>query len=161
MKKSNIIISVLIFVIFILVFCFIYFSGVLVFNKKSDDGLGVSIVNIQSKEQIGGASNESAPVFDKTSATFKSNFATPGDYITYEITIENNGKEDAKLKKIVMGDTNNTAITSEISGVSEGQLLKAGQSHFALVTIKYDENAQKSPESLKSSLTVKLDYVKA
>lgn len=160
MKKSGIVISILIFIIFILIFCFIYFSGILALNKNAKSEWDVSIVNIQSKNQIGDAANDSAPVYDKTTATFKTLLTSPGDSITYDITIKNKGKIDAKLNKIIMGETTSSDIVAEISGVKEGQILKAGQSHYAHVVISYDKSASKKSEILKSSLSVKLDYIK-
>lgn len=158
MKKSNIIIGILVIILLIMTGFVAYYSGVLLFGKKSDSNWNVTFVNIQSKDQVGEADNDGAPIYDKTSATFKTILVNPGDSITYEVTIENKGKIDAKVKKINISEVNNEAIVFDVSGVKEGQVLKAKEKQTMLVTVSYNKDFQNEPESLKSTLTVKIDY---
>lgn len=158
MKKSNILIGILVFILFIMVICIIYYSGILIAGKNKDNDWDISIINVQSKDQVGSASNGAAPVYDKTTATFKTILVMPGDSITYEVTVENKSKIDAKVKKITTSKVDNNAILFETSGIKEGQVLKAGARHSMFVKVSYDKDIKTEPEVLKSSLTVKIDY---
>ena len=64
----------------------------------------------------------------------------PGDSITYDITIANQGTIDAVLKTITNTDTSNSAILFEISGVNEGDELKATETVVMQVKVTYNPN---------------------
>ena len=63
-------------------------------------------------------------------------FKEVGDSITYELTIKNNGKIDAKLKEIVIS-TNNDNLLYELSGINNGDILKSGEEVKCKLYIKY------------------------
>ena len=62
----------------------------------------------------------------------------PGDSITYDITIANQGTIDAVLKTITKTDTSNSAILFETSGVNEGDELKATETVVMQVKVTYN-----------------------
>ena len=96
-----------------------------------------------------------------TTATFGTTLQSPGDSITYDITIENQGTIDAVLKTITKTDTNNSAILFETSGVVEGDELKSHETAKMQVTVTYNPNVTSQPDNLESSLKVTLDYEQA
>lgn len=63
-------------------------------------------------------------------------FKEVGDSITYELTIKNNAKIDAKLEEIVIS-TNNDNLLYEISGINNGDILKSGEEVKCKLYIKY------------------------
>ncbi|MDD6323920.1 MAG: hypothetical protein PUA73_04895 [Bacilli bacterium] len=119
----------------------------------------VEITNIESTNVIGSATNGSAPTYTKTTATFNTNLVSPGDSITYDVTVENKGSIDATLKTITKTDTNNSAILFETSGIKEGDSLLVGAKAHMLVKVTYNQATTSQPKNLTSTLKVTLDYV--
>ena len=119
----------------------------------------VEITNIESTNVIGSATNGSAPTYTKTTATFNTNLVSPGDSITYDVTVENKGSIDATLKTITKTDTNNSAILFETSGIKEGDSLLVGAKAHMLVKVTYNQAIASQPKNLTSALKVTLDYV--
>ena len=161
MKKNHIIVMALVGIIFVMSLAFAAFSSLLTINGTAtvDNSWNVEIINIISKNKIGGASNNGEPVYTKTSATFKTTLVSPGDSMTYDVIIKNKGTIDAKLSKITLTDSNNPAIIFETSGIEEGDVLKVGEETIFTVVVKYNNNISSQPDVLNASLTVKLDYV--
>ena len=96
--------------------------------------------------------------YNDTSATFGVSLKSPGDSITYDITIENRGTIDAILKTITKTDTNNSAILFETSGVEENDELKVGETATMKVKVTYNPEVTSQPTDLDSTLNVELDY---
>ena len=119
----------------------------------------VEITNIESTNVIGSATNGSAPTYTKTTATFNTNLVSPGDSITYDVTVENKGSIDATLKTITKTDTNNSAILFETSGIKEGDSLLVGAKAHMFVKVTYNKTITSQPKNLTSTLKVTLDYV--
>ena len=120
----------------------------------------VRITDIGVSSKSGGAADKSdvTKVTSDTSATFGTTLQSPGDSITYNITIENQGSIDAVLKTITKTDTNNSAIIFETSGVSEGDALNIGETATMQVTVTYNPSVTSQPTNLESTLNVTLDY---
>ena len=161
MKKNHIIIMILVGIVFIMSIAFAAFSSLLTINGMAsiDNSWNVEITDIVSKDKVGSASNNGEPVHTKTSATFKTSLTSPGDSMTYDVTIKNKGTVDAKLSKITLTDSNNPAIIFETSGIEKDDVLKAGEEQIFTVIVKYNSNTTSQPDVLNASLTVKLDYV--
>ena len=71
----------------------------------------VKITSITPNSIVGTALDKpEITTYNDTSATFGVSLKSPGDSITYDITIENRGTIDAVLKTITKTDTNNSAI---------------------------------------------------
>ncbi len=161
MKRKYIIIGILVVIICLLVVGFAAFSTNLTINgtARIDSKWDVEIINIVSKDKVGSASDTSAPIYTKTSATFKTTLVSPGDSMTYDVTVKNSGTLDAKVDKITLTDSNNPAIIFETSGINEGDILEASDTHTFTVKVSYDKDVTSQPATLNASLTVKLDYV--
>ena len=120
----------------------------------------VKITDIQSKVVSGTPSNISEPTHTNTTATFKTKLVLPNDTMQYDITVSNEGDIDAKLDKITVPESNNTAIGFEVTGIREGALLKVGNTALLTVIVKYN-NVTEQPEDLTADLKVTLDYSQA
>ena len=118
----------------------------------------VLITDIQSRNVIGRAENAEEPSHTETTATFKTNLYLPGDSITYDVTVENQGSIDAVLKTIQKSDSNNNAIISETSGIQEGEVLKASESTVFSVTVSNNASTTSQPSNITSDLEVTLNY---
>ena len=121
----------------------------------------VLITDIQSRNVVGRAENVEVPSHTETTATFKTNLYLPGDSITYDVTVENQGSIDAVLKTIQKSDSNNNAIIFETSGIQEGEVLKASESTKFSVTVSYNASTTSQPSNITSDLEVTLDYEQA
>ena len=126
-------------------------------NITSD--FAVRITSITPNSIVGGAADKSeVTTHTDTTATFGTTLQRPGDSITYDVVIENEGNIDATLKTISKTDTSNSAILFETSGVNEGDELKVGESATMKVKVTYNPSVTSQPENLESSLKVTLDY---
>ena len=79
----------------------------------------------------------------------------------YTVTVENRGSIDAVLKTLSKTDSNNQAIIFEITGIEQGDTLKAHESTTFNVTVTYNKDVTNQPANLTSDLTITLDYVQA
>jgi len=163
-KKRNIIIGSLCTVLLLMVVGYAAFSTALNINGTSSisSNWDIKITKIETQNIIGEASNAEEPTgVDTLTATFKTNLVSPGDSISYKITVSNLGNLDAKLEKINVTDSNNPAIKFETSGLEEGTVLSAGGTADLTVTVTYDSNVTSQPENTKGTISVTLDYVQA
>jgi len=164
-KKRNIIIGSLCTVLLLMVVGYAAFSTALNINGTSSisSNWDIKITKIETQNIIGEASNAEEPTgVDTLTATFKTNLVSPGDSISYKITVSNLGNLDAKLEKINVTDSNNPAIKFETSGLTEGDTLTANGGTATLkLKITYDSNVTSQPENTKGTISVTLDYVQA
>ena len=126
-------------------------------NITSD--FAVRITSITPNSIVGGAADKpEVTTHTDTTATFGTTLQSPGDSITYDVVIENEGNIDATLKTISKTDTSNSAILFETSGVNEGDELGVGETATMKVKVTYNPSVTSQPENLESSLKVTLDY---
>ena len=121
----------------------------------------VLITDIQSSVLNGTPENSEEPSHTDTTATFKTNLVSPGDSMQYTVTVENRGSIDAVLKTLSKTDSSNDAIIFEITGIEQGDTLKAHNSTTFNVTVTYNRDVTTQPDNLTSDLTITLDYVQA
>ena len=121
----------------------------------------VLITDIQSSVLEGNATDAETPSHTDTTATFKTNLVSPGDSMQYTVTVENQGSIDAVLKTIQKSDSNNNAIIFEITGIEQGDTLKAHETTTFNVTVTYNRDVTTQPDNLTSDLTITLNYVQA
>ena len=121
----------------------------------------VLITDIQSSVLNGTPENSEEPSHTETTATFKTNLVSPGDSMQYTVTVENRGSIDAVLKTLSKTDSNNEAIIFEITGIEQGDTLKAHETTTFNVTVTYNRDVTTQPDNLTSDLTITLDYVQA
>lgn len=109
-----------------------------------------------------GATENSAPTFNATSATFDVDLAYPGASATYDVTVTNNGTIPAALDTVTdlaaLNAQAPTHITYSITGVTGGSttLAASGGTNVAQVTVTWDGASTASGGSKVA--TIDLDY---
>ena len=121
----------------------------------------VLITDIQSSVLEGNATDAETPSHTDTTATFKTNLVSPGDSMQYTVTVENRGNIDAVLKTLSKTDSSNDAIIFEITGIEQGDTLKAHNSTTFNVTVTYNPEITNQPDNITSNLEITLNYVQA
>ena len=81
------------------------------------------------------------------------------DSIEYVITIKNNGKIDAKLDELTTIKGDDDTIIYEVLGVSENDILKAGEERNVTVRVSIDPNKEDISSDISSNLTIIFNYI--
>ena len=159
-RKRNIIMVSLLAVLAIMTIGYAAFSTQLEISGTSniDSRWEIKIIAISAGTPVGTAENAVAPSYTDTTANMNVNLYAPGDSMTYEITIQNNGTLDAVLNSITENNSNNPAIKFEIAGIKEGDTLLAGETTKMTVKISYDSNVTGQPENTSADYTLTLNY---
>ncbi len=159
-RKRNIIMVSLLAVLAIMTIGYAAFSTQLEIKGTSniDSRWEIKIIAISAGTPVGTAENAVAPSYTDTTANMNVNLYAPGDSMTYEITIQNNGTLDAVLNSITENNSNNPAIKFEIAGIKEGDTLLAGETTKMTVKISYDSNVTGQPENTSADYTLTLNY---
>ena len=162
-QRNNIIIASLCAIVVLMGIGYAAFSTQLRINGTSSisSNWNVLITDITSGSIVGDASNASEPTHTNTTATFKTNLVSPGDSITYTITVANQGNIDAVLSSIDVNTGNNPAIEFTTSGIEEGDNLLQNQTDELYVTVKYSDSVTSQPAVTNSTITVTLNYEQA
>ena len=138
------------------------FSQNLIINGTSTitSDWNIKITDITVNGFNGSATNAEEPqVENDTTAIFKTNLISPGDSMTYEVTVANDGSIPAKLNELKVEDANNPAILFQVNGISEIDILGEHSTTTFEVQVSYNSSITTQPENPKSTLTVTLDYV--
>ena len=159
--KKNIIISFLVAIVCIMAIGYATFQTTLNITGTASitSDWNIKITDVTTKNVIGDATKAFEPVVSDTAVTFKTNLVSPGDSMTYEVTISNEGNVDAKVESIEMTDSKNPAIVFQTSGINENDLLEVGQKQTYNVIVSYSDTITSQPEEISATLTVKLNYV--
>jgi len=139
----------------------------------------VKITGIEKIESKGATDNEGSPSYDNInglSATFNTNFTTPGDYATYKIEITNNGSLDALLSNIKVPENTNNDIIFYLNKNQNNEditdalklnstLFRKGETGnigYVYVTVLYRdyENQQTAPTKT-ANMTIAFDFEQA
>lgn len=120
----------------------------------------VKITDIQQSGKTGTATETSEPSKTSTTATFDVTLNAPGDSMTYDITVSNNGDLDAILKQItVTPESSSEGIIYTVSGVeSNTTKLASGETNTVTVKVEWKQVGETMPEELSKTVTVVLDY---
>lgn len=124
----------------------------------------VGITGITEGIATGGALNKTPSTYTGTTAAFDVSLSAPGDSMTYDITVTNNGSIDAILSAISVTpeEGGSDAINYEVTGVTAGTTtLSAGTTNTITVKVEWDKTAIGVPTVLSKTLTVTLNYVQA
>ena len=159
-RKRTIIIGSLLAILICMTIGYAAFSTNLEISGTSNisSNWDIRITNITQGTPTGTGENAIAPSYTALTATMQANLYAPGDAMTYEITIANEGNIDAVLSKINKSDSNNPAISFETSGVNEGDTLLAGETAKMTVKISYNSSVTTQPDNLTAEMTVTLNY---
>ena len=96
------------------------------------------------------------------SASFEANLWMPGDSITYNITVKNNGNIDAALKELVPSVENGVQQVKFSNNAVQGKVLRQKESYTFQVSVVFDEYATEIPQDSKTNppkYTISLTFV--
>ena len=96
------------------------------------------------------------------SASFEANLWMPGDSITYNITVNNNGNIDAALKELVPSVENGAQQVKFSNNAVQGKVLRQSESYTFQVSVVFDEDATEIPQDSKTNppkYTISLTFV--
>ena len=159
--KRKILIISLIGLLLIMAVSYAAFSSVLDIKGTSNitSNWDVEITKAEVGEIGGEAENGNGPTFDSLSATMEASFYTPGDYITYDLTVSNLGTLDAVLDSIKINLEDQDVILFNVEGLTAGEELLKGTSKDFQVTLKYNENITSQPNLNKIEFNMELNYL--
>lgn len=123
----------------------------------------VAITAIAATGQVGATDHVSTPTYTATSATFNVDLAYPGATSSYQVTIKNTGNISAKLSSITdLTSVNSSAptyLTYAVSGVAQNDVLAAGGTATATVTVTWAASATTNPSGASKAATITFNYV--
>ncbi|MBP6037798.1 MAG: hypothetical protein KA604_00475 [Candidatus Saccharimonas sp.] len=122
----------------------------------------VEIISITATGQVG-ATDQVAPSFTATSATFNVGLAYPGATSSYQVAIKNKGNISAKLSSLTSLAAINSAaptyLTYALSGVAVNDVLAPNATTTATVSVSWDAAANTNPSGANKSATITFNYV--
>ena len=160
-KRNNLIILGLCAVVVCMGIVYAAFSTQLRINGTSSitSNFRVLITNIETGDIVGSASNKEEPTYTDDSATFSASLEKPGDSISYNITVSNEGTIDAVIDSIKINAPKQDAIIFSIEGINSKEDLLKDESKTFSVVVKYNENITTQPDTTDINFTVDLEYL--
>ena len=159
-KKRSIIMAGLLCLLLIMTVGYSAFSSKLDIKGSSmvTSKWDIEITDLQLKQEVGEAENVSYD-FDALTANMEANFYTPGDEITYEVTVSNLGTIDAVLDSIKINMASQDVIQFKVDGITSGEELAHGTSTKFDVIMKYNENITSQPGETSIDFSMNLNYL--
>ena len=156
--KKKVIIFALCFLIAIFAIGYSLLAQELKINGTAsiDSKWDIQITNIVEKSKTGSAFTEDKS-YNATTANFSVGFIHTGDSITYEIEITNLGTLNGVIDSINVNTGDNSVISYQTSGITQGQYLLKRNKHYLTVTVRYD--ATKQPVNRVNTINVSVNYV--
>ncbi len=162
-KHKNIVIGLLLAVVLVMAVGYAAFATQLTINGTANitSTWDVRIKSITAMTPVGDASNVSTTVDPDSglTATFEANLVSPGDQITYSISVENAGSLDAKLDDLSFTEEENPAIEYSYLNIKKDDVIKSKNEQVFTVTIKYSDDVTEQPENKTETLKMTLSYV--
>ena len=160
--KKTIFIGILLAVIVLMAIGYAALGTTLNINGVSNitSNWDILFTDMKKVEHNGGKDVSSS--FDATTAIFDVELQSPGDYVEYTLTVENQGTLDAILSSILSTNLDGTsAIIYTMSGVVEGDILKANEKQEVVVKVMYNPSiaTQPSTSDLNKTVSITLNYV--
>ena len=164
-KKRNIIIGSLCSLLIIMGIGYAILSQTLnisgIANMKGTWDIKITDISEASRT---GKADPGTPTISSSgvSATFEANLWMPGDSITYNITVKNNGNIDAALKELVPSVENGVQQVKFSNNAVQGKVLRQSESYTFQVSVVFDEDATEIPPDSKTNppkYTISLTFV--
>ena len=137
-KRNRLIIFTLVLIACTMVVAYAAFQTELTIKSQTNisSKWDIKIIGASVKEEYGAAENIKN-TYDDLTANLEANLYSKGDYVLYEITVQNGGTFAAKLDNI--GITNNSsAVKVTNSGFDKGQVLNPNTTDTLTVKIEYN-----------------------
>ena len=164
-KKRNIIIGALCSLLVFMGIGYAVLSQTLNINGTANmkGEWDIKITDISEASRTGKA-DPGTPTISSSgvSASFEANLWMPGDSITYNITVKNNGNIDAALKELVPSVENGVQQVKFSNNAVQGKVLRQKESYTFQVSVVFDEDATEIPKDSKTNppkYTISLTFV--
>ena len=128
-------------------------------TSKVSSNWNVLITNVTESNKEGQAETVGSPTWTDLTAYMEANLYQKGDYVEYEVTVENRGTLDAKLESITDNiKTTNEAIKISFTGYTKGEKLYKNTSKKIIVKIEYNPEFNGTIEEGSSEISIDLNY---
>lgn len=155
MKKTRIVIWILVALLFIISLSFTVYFIFLNFNNKNEKRIEVS--NVSVYETNGQAGNVGDFIYSNSMFTFSSMLIAPSDSITYKVRFVNNSSNNIIIKGFENSRPESNSILLDISNLKAGKVIYAGDAIDFYVKVTYDNNSATNA-IIYTNMTVKIDY---
>ena len=122
----------------------------------------VRIISITATGQVG-ATDQVAPSFTATSASFNVGLGYPGATSSYQVAIKNQGNINARLNAITDLTALNASapsyLTYAVTGVAVNDTLAPNATTTATVSVTWASSASTNPSGASKAATINFDYV--
>ena len=166
-KHKTALIGGLLAVVVVMAVGYAAFSQTLIINGSAsiDSNWQIRIIDIAASTTGSGVNAGAEVGSDYLSASFNTSLTSPGDTVTYTITVENQGTIDAKLSSYnwnsdTVSDTNEP-IYFEVNGLNVDSVLNAQERTTFTVIVHYNNNVTTQPDVTQKEGTLLLTYVQA
>ena len=183
-KHKNALIGALLAVVFVMAVGYAAFAQQLTINGSASisSNWDIEITDIQgtvdnSSTGTTGSTDAGTPNHTKTTAEFDAKLVSPGDQITYTVTVENKGDIDATLTDIILSVgpddplTEQTSLTAAnnpadpivytVEGITESEALNAGDTKQFTVKVVYNSSVEAQPTTTQQKAKLVLTYNQA
>ena len=131
-------------------------------TSKVSSNWNVLITNVTESNKEGQAETVGSPSWTDLTAYMEANLYQKGDYVEYEVTVENRGTLDAKLESITDNiKSTNEAIKISFTGYTKGEKLYKNTSKKITVKIEYNPDFTGTPTEGSSEISIDLNYTQA
>ena len=127
-------------------------------NTEISSEWNIKIISAEVSD-IGGSGENVKNTYTDLTANLEANLYSKGDYVEYEVIVENAGTFDAKLDTLGITNSNNEAVKITSSGLIKGQPLYKGESATLTVRIEYNSNYEGDASGTSGETTVDLGFV--
>lgn len=121
----------------------------------------IAFTKVIQSNIVGGARELQAATYTDKTASISVELNGVGDSITYDFTITNRGKIDAKVESIYIVPTNkkDDALLFYTSNLEVGDELLSGTSKDLKVTVNFNQNYNSNVSNLEKSATIWVNFV--
>ena len=127
-------------------------------NTEISSEWNIRIISAEVKETGGSGENVKNTYTDLT-ANLEANLYSKGDYVEYNVIVENAGTFDAKLDTLGITNSNNEVVKITSTGLVKGQSLYKGETATLTVRIEYNPNYEGDASGTSGETTIDLGFV--
>ncbi len=163
-KNKNALIGGLLAIVFVMAVGYAAFSTTLNIQGTANvtSKWDVHIDSITPGTPVGTAKSVSATVEDGSlNANFTTELVSPGDSLTYTVTVKNDGTLAAKLSNLTFTHDENDAILYTYNGIAKDDVIAAGKTQTFTITVQYNPAVTGQPTNTKSDLSMVMNYVQS
>ena len=159
-KKNKIIIFILIGIVCMMGVGYAAFQTQLDIkgNTEISSEWNIKIISAEVSDTGGSGENVKNTYTDLT-ANLEANLYSKGDYVEYNVIVENAGTFDAKLDTLGITNSNNEAVKITRTGLVKGQSLYKGETATLTVRIEYNSNYEGDASGTSGETTIDLGFV--